>query len=112
MPRLSLLPLTEHRHHVFDRDDEEAVVAFEVDRDGVLGVEEDSVVLIDGVVALGDDLGADGDDAAGEGWDLDLVWQVEAGLGLLLVLVFADEDAEADWFDGFEFVLGAAGRHV
>ena len=92
----------ENGDDVLDGDDEEAVVAFEVDGDGALGVEEDFVVLFDGVLFVFFDFGGDGDDAAGEGGDLDFVGQVDAGLRLLLVFVFADEDAGADGFDDFQ----------
>ncbi len=88
---------------IFDGDDEEAVVAFEIDGDGVFRVEEDLVVLTDGVVGVVFDECGDGDDAAGDCGDLDFVGEVDAGLGLLFVLVFADEDTVAEGFDGFEF---------
>ena len=39
----------------------------EIDGDGVLGVEEDAVVLADGEVVVAADLGRDADDAAGDG---------------------------------------------
>ncbi len=88
---------------IFDGDDEEAVVAFEVYGDGLFGVEEDAVVLADGVVGVVFDLGGDGDDASCDGGDLDFVGEVDAGLGLLFVFIFADKDTVSDWFDGFEF---------
>ena len=99
---------------IFDGDDEEAVVALEVDGDAVLGVEEDAVVLLDGVVGVVADLRGDGDDAPGEGGDLDLVGEVEAGLGLLAVFVLADEDAQADGLDDLEGLgfLSAGHRFV
>ncbi|MEZ6163278.1 MAG: hypothetical protein R3B67_02465 [Phycisphaerales bacterium] len=59
----------------------------------MLGVEEDSVVVADGVVGVVLDLSSDADDATREGGDLDLVGEVDAGLGLFLVFVLADEDA-------------------
>ena len=88
---------------IFDGDDEEAVVAFEVYGDGLFGVEEDFVVLADGVVGIVFDDGRDRDHAPGDRGDLDFVGEVDPGLGLLFVFIFADEDAVADGFDGFEF---------
>ncbi len=88
---------------IFDGDDEEAVVAFEIDGDGVLGVEEDLVVLADGVVGVVFDECGDGDDSACDCGDFDFVGEVDAGLGLFFVFIFADEDTVADGFDGFEF---------
>lgn len=99
--------LAEHGDDVFDGDDEEAVVAFEIDGDGVLWVEEDAIVLVDGVavVVFFEERG-DGDDSAGDGGDFNFVGEVDAGLGLLFVLIFADEDALAEGFNGFETSAG------
>lgn len=94
---------------VFDWDDEEAVVAFEVDGHRVLGVEEDAVVAFDGVVEVFFDFGGDGEDAAGQGRDFDLVGQVDAGFGLLFVIVLAEEDSLAERLDDFEATAGLFG---
>ncbi len=88
---------------IFDGDDEEAIVAFEIDRDGLLGVEEDLVVLADGIIGVVVDECGDGNDSACDGGDFDLVGEMDARLGLLFILIFADEDTVADGFDSFEF---------
>ena len=54
-------------HHVLDWNHEQSVVAFEVDRDALFGIEQDSVVLPDGVVLIVLHLGTDGDHPAREG---------------------------------------------
>jgi hypothetical protein len=68
----------------------------------VLGVEQHAVVLPDRVVLVVVDLRADRDDAPRQRRDLDLVGQVQARLGLLLVLVLADQDPAADRLDDLE----------
>ena len=99
------LLFTEDGDDVFDGYDEEAVVAFKNDGDGFFGVEKDAIVLADGVIVVVFDLHADGDDSAGEGGDFNFVGEVDAGFGLLFVLVLANENAWTDRFDGFELRL-------
>jgi hypothetical protein len=91
---------------VFYFDYEEAVVAFEIYGDGAFGVEKDFVVLFQGVLGGGFDLGRDGYDAAGDGGDFNVVGQLNAALGLLLVLVFAYQDPLANGFDCFNGFFG------
>ena len=98
--------LPEHRNHILDGDHEQPVVALEIDGDAILGIEQYPVVLLDRIVIIVFDLGADGDDPPGESRDLDLVRQVNAALGLLLVLILADQDAAADRLDGFQRLRG------
>ncbi len=93
----------EYSDDIFDGDDEESVVAFEIDGDCLFGVEEDAVVLSDGVVDVVFDLGGDGDDAACDGGDLDFVGEMNSRLGLFFVFVLADQYTGADGFDGFDF---------
>ena len=99
------LLLAEDRDHVFDGDHEEPVVTFEVHGHPVLGVEEHPVVLLDRIVLVAVDLGADRDHAAGQGRDLHLVGQVDADLGDFLVLILAQKDAHSDRFNDFDGLL-------
>ncbi|MEY4822795.1 MAG: Adenine phosphoribosyltransferase [Planctomycetota bacterium] len=96
------------RHHILNRNHEQAIVALEIHGDGVLGVEEHPVVLLDRIVLVAFNLGAHGHHAAGEGRDLNLVGQVQTVLGDLLVLVLADQDPLAQRLDHFDGVLALA----
>src|SRR5262245_34947704 len=89
----------EDRDDVFDGDDKELIVGLEIDRNGVLGVEEDFVVLPERNVFVVFDLSRDGDDAASDRGYLGGVRQGDAALGLPLGLVLADQDASTDRLD-------------
>lgn len=103
---------TEDGDDVFDVDDEEAVVAFEIDGDSVFGIEEDFVVAFEGEHGVGFDFGGNSDDAAGDGGDFDVVRQADTTLGFLLIFILADEDAFADGFDNFEVARWLVGLMV
>lgn len=87
---------------VFHRNDKEAIIAFEVNWNAVLGVEEHTVVALDRVVVIPINFGADRNDASGQGGDLNLVGQVNARLGLLLIVVLAYQHTLADRLDNFD----------
>src|SRR5207237_1822274 len=82
------------------------VVVFELDGDGLAGVEEHFVVLADGLIFVVFDLFADGDDPAGDDRDFMAVGEDDAGAGFAAVFVLADDDAFADGLD--DVVFGAA----
>ena len=99
-----ILAFTEYRDDVFDFDDEEPVVAFEIDGDSAFGVEEYFVVLLEWNLGGHFDFSRDGHNSPGDGGDFDVVGQLDAAFGLLFVFVLADENALADRFDGFKYV--------
>lgn len=90
---------------MFEVYDEETVAAVEVYGDGTFGVKEDSVVFGQWNERVLFDFGGDLNDAAGDCGDLDIVGQADAAFGFLFVLVFTNEDAFADWLDGFEGIF-------
>ena len=91
----------ENSNDVLDRDDKEAIVALEVDRNGALWIEEHAIVLSDGPVIVCSNLQAHCHDSASKCWNLNLVWQMDAGLGLLSRLVLPQQDPQAEWLDDF-----------
>lgn len=103
----SILP-TKDRNDVLNRNDEESIVAFEIHGDAVLWVEENAVVLLDRVVLIARDLGADLDDTTCDRRDFDLVGQVNSGLRDFLVLVLSDQNAVAERLDCFDGGLFSA----
>jgi hypothetical protein len=88
---------------IFDGNDIQPVIGIQINRDGVLGVEEHAVVASDGIIDIAIDLSGDGDDASGDGGDFDFVGKVNAALGGLAVFIFADQDAFAHRLDDFEW---------
>ena len=99
---IGIFSFAEDGDDVFDGNNEEFVVALEIDRDSVLGVKEDAVVAFDWVFAFFFDESGDGDDSACDGGDFDFVGEVDTEFGLLFVVVLADEDALAQGLDDFE----------
>jgi len=84
---------------VFDLYDEQPVVAFKIDGDRAFGVEQDLVVLAQRDVGRVFNFSRDGNDPAGDRGDFDIVRQLDAALGLLLVLVLANQNALANRLD-------------
>lgn len=91
----NILRFSKYGHDIFYFDDEEAVVALEIDGYCPLWIEEDLVVLgkwnVFGVL----DLCRDGHDSAGYRGNLDIVGQADAAFGLFLVLILANQDPAA-----------------
>ena len=83
-------------HDIFDWNHEKTGVALEIDGNGVLGVEEHLVILLDGVVHIRLDLGTDGHNPARQGGNFDLVREVNALLGDLAILILADQNTISD----------------
>ena len=73
-----LFCLAEDGYDVVDGDDVKIVVGVELDGNGVLGIEQDAVVLANGKVLVVLDLSGDGDDASGDGRDFDRVGMVNS----------------------------------
>src|SRR5437867_9731498 len=112
--RLGLLRAPEDGQHPLDRHDEEFVVMLELDGDGLARIEEHLVVLPDGLVLVVFDGLADGDDPAGNDGNFVAIGEDDAGFGLALVVILADDDALADGLDDVVFgaALGGFGGHV
>jgi hypothetical protein len=94
--------LAKHGDDIFDGDDIELVVGFEIDWDGVFWVEDDFVVLPQGHVFVMLDLATYGDDSTRNRWDFRRVGEGDSPFGFPLGFVFQDEDASADRFDRFK----------
>ena len=93
---------TEDGDHVFHRNDEEPVVTFEINRNTILGIEEDTIILSDRVILITIHLGTDRHHSPRQGWNLDLVRKMNTHLGDLAVLVLPNEDPVTDRFDGLD----------
>ena len=96
---------SKHRNHILDRNHEETIVPFEIDRDALLGVEEHSIVLLDRIILVTIDLATDRDDPAGQGRYLDLVREMNPHLRDFFVLILPDEHPHADRFDDLDGVF-------
>src|SRR5215510_9726639 len=83
---LCLVGAAEDGEHALEGDDKELVVVLELDGDGFAGVEEDLVVLADGLVLIIFDGLGDGDDPARNDGDFVAVGQDDAGFGVTLVV--------------------------
>src|SRR5262249_5740877 len=92
----------EHGYNVLNGHNEEPVISLKVHRDRVLGVEQDAVVPLQGIITVLLNLRRNRDDPPRERGNLDLVRQVDPALGLLLVLVLPDQDPLADGLDNLE----------
>src|SRR5207237_3673816 len=91
-----LIGAAEDGQHPLDRHDEKLVVVLELDGNGLARVEEDLVVLADGLVVIVFDGLGDGDNPAGNDGDFVAVGQDDAGFGFAFVVVLANDDALAD----------------
>ena len=96
------LGFSEDGDDVFDFYDKKAIVTLKIDGDGAFWIEEDLVILLQRQFGGDFDLGGDGDNSACDGWNLDVIGQLDAAFGLLFVLVFANEDSFADRLNGFK----------
>jgi hypothetical protein len=96
---------SKHRNHILDRNHEETIVPFEINRDALLRVEEHSIVLLDRIILVTIDLATDRDDPPGQGRYLDLVREMNPDLGDLLVLILPNEHTHADRLDNFDGVF-------
>lgn len=76
-PRESAIT-AEDRHNVLYRNNKEPVVPFKVNWDSVLWIEEHLVVLRNRPVLVRLDLTTHRDDPPSDGWNLNLVWQMNA----------------------------------
>src|SRR6185436_11926974 len=91
-----------------DAHDEQLVVVFQLDGNGLARVEEHLVVLADRLILVIFDRLGDGDHAAGNDGDLVRIGQHDAAAGFSLVVVLTDDDALADRLD--DVVFAALGR--
>ena len=98
----NLLRFSKHGHDIFYFDDEQAVIALEIDGYCTLWIEEDLVVLGKWNVRRVLDLGRDGYDSAGYRRDLYIVGQTDAAFGLFFVLILANQDPAAYRLDRFK----------
>jgi len=94
--------LAEDRNDILDRYDEQLVIGFEINWDGVFGVEENLVVLSQRYVLIVSHLAANGNDSTGDRGDFGRVGKSDSTLGFSLGFVFEDEHARSDWFDVLE----------
>ena len=81
-------------------DDEEAISTFKVHRNGTFGIEENLVIPFQGDKSIVFDLLGNGNDAAGDGGDFNVVGELNAAFGFLFVFVFADDDSFSQRLDG------------
>jgi hypothetical protein len=98
---------------VLDLDDEQAIVALEIDGDRAFGIEQDFIVLPKRDVRRIFDLGGNRDNPPGDRGNFDIIGQLDAALGLLFVFILANQDTLANWLnnlkrlrlDGFVFLI-------
>jgi hypothetical protein len=90
-----------YSNDVLDRHDKEAIVALEVDWNGTLWIKKNAIVLRDRPVIICSNLQAHRYDSARKRRNFDLVWQMDAGLGLLSRLVLPQQDPQSEWFNDF-----------
>ena len=88
--------------YVFDLDHEQTIVPFEIDGNGVFGIEQHLVVLTQWYVRWVFDLGGNSYDSAGYRGNFYVVWQSDTAFGLFFVLVFANQDTFAYRLDYFK----------
>ena len=98
----NLLRFPKNGNHMLDLDDEQAIVALEIDGYRTLWIEQDLVVLGKWNVFRVLDLGGDGDDSSGYRRNLDIVRQTDTALGLFFVLILANQDPLANRLDRFK----------
>src|SRR5258706_1118796 len=82
---------------------------FELDRNRLARIEQHLIVLPDRLILVVLDLLADRDHPAGDDGNLVTVGQDDAGAGLALVVILANDDALADGLDDVEFGAGFGG---
>ena len=87
---------------VLDGDDKQLVVGFEIDRNGVLRMKDDFVVLFQRQVIIVFDGRRNGHDPAGDGGDFSRIGQGNSAPGLPLRRIFPHQDPVADGLDEFE----------
>ena len=95
---------------IFDGDNKELVVGFEVDGDGVLGVKENLVVLPQRYIFVVFDLSRNSDDSARNRGNLGLIGKCDPALGLSFWFILANQDSSPDGFDVFESLLSCFGH--
>src|SRR5438105_4084785 len=93
---------SEYGDHVFDGHDEQVIVTFKVDRNGVLWIKQNLVVLLDGKVRVARYLSGDGHDPTGDGRDFNIVGKLDAAASLFFIRILADEHALAHRLNGFQ----------
>jgi len=98
----NLLRFSKNGDNIFYVDDEEAIVALEIDGYCTLWIEQDLVVLGKWNVLRVAYLSRDGYDSAGYRGNLDIVRQTDTALGLFLVLILANQDPAAYRLDRFK----------
>ena len=86
--------LSKHGYDVFDRNDVELVVGFEIDGDSALRVEDNFIVVFD--------LATDSDNSAGDGWDFGSIREGDPTFGFPFGFVFEDQNASSDRLDSFK----------
>jgi len=101
--RPRLVRSTENRQHTIDVDDKHAIVMLELDWDGFARIEENFVVLANGLIFVVFDRLADRYDTAGDDRDLMTVGQHNAAFCLAFVFILAHDDALADGLDDVIF---------
>ena len=96
------LRFSEDGDDVFDLYYEQPIVAFKIDGNRPFGIEQHFVVLAQRDVGRVLDLGGDRYDSAGDCGDFYIIRQLDAALGLFLVLVLANQHTFADRLDDFK----------
>jgi len=94
--------LSKHGYDVFDRNDVELVVGFEIDGDSALRVEDNFVVLPKRHIIVVFDLATDSDNSAGDGWDFGSIREGDPTFGFPFGFVFEDQNASSDRLDCFK----------
>ncbi len=96
------LCFSKYCYDVFDIYHEQAIIAFEIDGNGTLGIEQDFIVLTQWYIRWVLDLSGNSYDSTGYCWDFYVVGQLNAAFGLFFILVFTNQDAFAYRLDYFE----------
>lgn len=86
---------------VFDRDDKQQIVGLKIDRDRVLGMEQDLVVFVDRKIFVPFNLNADLHDSTGDRGDLGTVWQHDPATRFLTAFIFSNQNPLTQRFNIF-----------
>jgi hypothetical protein len=94
--------LSKHRDDIFDGNDVELVVWFEIDWDSAFRVEDNFVVLSKGHIIVVFDLATDRDDTAGDGRNFGRIREGDSTFGFPFGFVFEHQNASSDRLDSFK----------
>lgn len=97
--------LAKNGNYIFDRNNKKLVVGLEVDRNGVLGMEEHLVILAKRDIFIMGDLATDGNDATCDGRYLSGVWQRNPTFGFAFGFILQYQDSRTDRFNVLERCL-------